>query len=616
MDLIQYDKLLDEVFYLIDSNELSSSLSLKKAPERVDSVQDLIRKAILESSIGRYKGVPYFFNGRIYEPMSPDEFGNLIYDLMKKCKLPNGDYARVEGVIKVCRRIIAGKELYPDRTIMIFRNCILDTKNRTTHKFSPQYVQMSYVDYDYNAKDIPLQWGMFLDSVLPEKEEQRILQESLGCLLINRRDAKLEHISFLYGTGANGKSVVFETVIGIFGRKNVSNYPIMSLISGGDRKKNIASMDGLWVNYSSESQIVTLAKNEDAFKALTSGEPTEARQIYGENFMAYNIPLQMVNVNALPEMGNLTHSLKRRIVIIDFKIEIPVHKQNKQLSRIFEKEYSGIFNWIMDGRDRFIKNGYEFTDRLRLDDKTDEYQANCNSVMRFMKRMKYNRVNKDITDTLPRWVNATILYRQYKKWCISNDTEAENERVFGGILGESGYQKKRMSGGISYAIYGAAVIKSIESKYTIQNRKKRENPNYEEKVPYAIDGRWYVDTYTGLCKYLGISYRTVSNWAKMGLLEGCYTKRGKFNATMVFDISLVKEAMKKMKVIKTDRERDRESFLRQKAQSKRNMTNETMKKYNSKERILLSPVDANFVTVKDELEDAARREELKKQGLI
>ena len=42
---------------------------------------------------------------------------------------------------------------------------------------------MTSVDYAYNKDAIPLQWSQFLDSVLPDKKEQRILQESLGCLL-------------------------------------------------------------------------------------------------------------------------------------------------------------------------------------------------------------------------------------------------------------------------------------------------------------------------------------------------------------------------------------------------------------------------------------------------
>ena len=227
-----YKKLVDEVFGLIDSSELSKALEPTKPSERVDGVQDIIRTAIIESSIGKYKGVPYFFNGKMYERMSYDEFGNLIYDLMKRSGLKVGDFARVNGVTEVCRKVLAGKELSPDKSIMIFKNCVLDTKTRTTHKFDKKFIQMTSVDYAYNKDAIPLQWTQFLDSVLPDKKEQRILQESLGCLLINRDEAKLEHITFLFGTGANGKSVVFETVMGVFGRENISNFPLMSL----DRK--------------------------------------------------------------------------------------------------------------------------------------------------------------------------------------------------------------------------------------------------------------------------------------------------------------------------------------------------------------------------------------------
>ena len=191
---------------------------------------------------------------------------------------------------------------------MIFKNCVLDTKTRTTH-VSTEVIQMTSVDYAYDKDAYPFQWTQFLDSVLPDKREQRILQEALGCLLINRDEAKLEHITFLYGTGANGKSVVFETVMGVFGRENISNFPLMSLISGGDRKKNIATMDGLWANYSGESQEVNISKNEDAFKSLISGEPTEARQIFGRTSWRI-IFSSIANINKMPVIRVIINAVK------------------------------------------------------------------------------------------------------------------------------------------------------------------------------------------------------------------------------------------------------------------------------------------------------------------
>lgn len=598
MDNPQYIDLLNQVFDLIDPTELKEALSLTRASERVDSVQDLIRNAIIASSIGRYKGVPYFFNGKIYEEMSHDEFGNLIYDLMKKCPLPKGDYGRVEGIIRVCKRVIAGKELRPDRSVMIFKNCVLDTKTRTTHGFHPRFVQMTSVDYDYDKNDLALQWTMFLDKVLPEKAEQRILQEALGCLLINRNDAKMEHITFLYGTGANGKSVVFETVLGVFGRKNISNFPLMSLISGGDKKMNIASMDGLWANYSPESQQVDIAKNEDGFKSLTSGEPTGARQIYGENFMAYNIPLQFANINKLPVIPNMGNAVKRRIVIIDFKVEIPPHKQDKQLSRVFKKEYSGIFNWIMDGRDRFIKNKYDFTERKLIDEKTDEYQAVGNSVTRFMNKMKYFRLNKDVVDSIPKWVNATILYSKYKKWCLDNEITPENMNNFGGILRDVGYQRRRSSEGNQYAIYGTAALTGLYYK-TVAPRTQTSNE--DSKVPYIMDGKEHINTISGISRVVGVPHQLFSLYIRVGMMEGCYVIGGQTGRTSIFDIAAVKQRLKEMDVYMTDEDRETLSEASKIESKTRGRFNMEMKKYNSKTRLYKSPVEEKLVILRNKL---------------
>ncbi len=109
MEKGKYRKLLNEVFGLMKGEKLDAALQESKSAARVDAVQDLMRAAIIRSSICKFNGTPYYFSGRIYEEMAWDDFGNLIYDLMRKCKMPNGDYSRVEGVLKVCKRVVAGK---------------------------------------------------------------------------------------------------------------------------------------------------------------------------------------------------------------------------------------------------------------------------------------------------------------------------------------------------------------------------------------------------------------------------------------------------------------------------------------------------------------------------
>ena len=68
--------------------------------------------------------------------MSYDDFSNFIYELLLKCKLPFGDYARFKSITDICLKAVSGKELTPDKSIMVFSNCVLDTKTRQTYRFN------------------------------------------------------------------------------------------------------------------------------------------------------------------------------------------------------------------------------------------------------------------------------------------------------------------------------------------------------------------------------------------------------------------------------------------------------------------------------------------------
>ena len=256
MESGKYRKLLNEVFGLMKGEKLDAALQESKSAARVDAVQDLMRAAIIRSSICKFNGTPYYFSGRIYEEMAWDDFGNLIYDLMRKCKMPNGDYSRVEGVLKVCKRVVAGKALKPDNAIVVFNNCVFDMNARRAHYFNRRWVQTTCVPYAYKPEEHVFLWRMFLDEVLPDKNMQKVLQEFLGSIFVDRRVAKMETMLVLRGSGSNGKSVVFETIMGILGRENVSNFGIGALITGNERKKNIAFINGKRLNYCSEIQAI------------------------------------------------------------------------------------------------------------------------------------------------------------------------------------------------------------------------------------------------------------------------------------------------------------------------------------------------------------------------
>ena len=599
MERENYDRLIDEVFSLINKDELSEAIKSKRSSIRVDGVQDLIRTAIIESSISRHKGLLYFFNGKIYEPLSYDEFSNLIYDLMKRCGLPLGDYSRFHSVIELCLRATSNKQLKIEQELVVFNDCVLDTRRMIKHKFDKSLVQLSSVGYKYDDMAIAPQWNIFLEVILPNRKDRTLLQEALGCLLLNR--SKTEYSVFLSGAGTISKEIIFDTMKSLFGEGSIGEIPVGLLLTGAGRKKNIALIDGLRANFSRDTVSSDITRNEDSFKSLISGEPLEAKQPLGESFMAKDVPVQFISVMEMPVLQSMNDSLRNKILIIEFKDDTTIERNSKQLSGIFKDEYSGIFNWVLEGKNRYIKNGYDFSDRSYIETKIEEHQGIGNSVLKFMYVNKYYKKNKNITDTIPRWINSIHLYNSYKKWCLDNEITPETMNNFGGILRKDGYQKRHGTNGNQYAIYGTTIKENVHSE-TVILRKKRANE--DNLIPYMIDGREYINTQAGISKQTGVSTSQISIYRKAGLLTDCYHMDG---YTLVFDIAKTKMRLKQIGKYMTEEQTEAIKQKMKEEAKKRGLFNAEMKKNNSKARIYKSPEDEMLIKIRNSIQREERK---------
>lgn len=544
-------RLIDELVQLIPESSLEDAKKYTKSQERVDAVQGLLRQAIKDSSLGILNGQIYYYGGVVYEVMEYEAFGDLIYEVFKKLKMPYGDYGRIESVIKVCRRKLSTKKLEIAKGIAVFKNCVLNTRTREVYKFSKKYVQTSQLDYEYDAEARGYLWQLFLDQVLPSKVYQQILQEYIGSLFIPRKEAKMETLMILYGNGSNGKSVVFETVLGILGKDNVTNFGIEELIGKGqERKRNIATINGKRLNYCSETRGITIDGDSGTLKALISGEPIEARHMYGENFTVDELPQIMINANKLPDLKDWTYGMKRRICILPFDVEIPVNQQNRELAKQLKEEYSAIFNWVLDGRDRFVKNGYRLTESLELQKLMDDYEAECNSAIKFMHQQGYDKAFAHVEDATPCWISSHALYVEYRKWAWVNYEPLDKPTIFGRRLTDAGYKKRRRSGGMEYAIYGEKALKRLQAENlklaTQQKRNEfynqiKNNKHISENVRNKLEEELGCMIACGdveLSQYLGqerdsdLSYHLVQS----GKLEGSYTM---YNKTRIYNLDII-----------------------------------------------------------------------------
>jgi putative DNA primase/helicase len=451
-----YRKAEHELFTLIDKEKIRAiTADEDKTMTYISKACDLIREALEKSSLSTFNGIVYCFTGRIYEPFPhKEDFANMVHELWSDLGLKKSILlAKRFLIVGILRDMVYSKEISPDSSKVVFDNGVYDVERKEfTKSVEKNCVCLTVLPYNYNSRATCPNWQMFLDSVLPKKEYQKVLQEFVGSAFIDRGVTKIETMLVLKGNGANGKSVVLGTLMGVLGKSNISNISISELIQGNDKKMNIAKINGKRLNYCPEINAERIQKESDVLKALISGEPVEARALYGNNFTAYDVPLMMCNCNRLPRITDWTNGMRRRLTVIPFDVTIPKEKQNPNLVNEFAEEYSGIFNWIIEGRDRFRLQGCRFTfcEAIKKQRDGDDTQTtatdedlavlfmldNTSSVKKVGAMLSTYR--KELYHT-PRYYSLSMLYLSYCRWCKARGMKTMKRTYFKELLIDSGY---------------------------------------------------------------------------------------------------------------------------------------------------------------------------------
>jgi putative DNA primase/helicase len=287
--------------------------------------------------------------------------------------------------------------------------------------------------------DAPL-FFKYLNKVLPKKELQQILAEYIGYVFVRQSTLKLEKALILYGSGANGKSVFFDIINALLGRQNVSTYTLQSITE--DKGYYRAKLQNKLVNYASE---INGRMQTSLFKQMVSGEPVEARPPYKEPFIMKDYAKLIFNCNELPTDVEHTHAFFRRFMIIPFEVTIPEEKQDKQLSKkIIESELSGVFNWVMDGLKRVLKNK-DFTQSDEVEQQRKIFHRESDSVQMFIGERGYS-------ESMVSWTLLKELYAKYKSYCDADGYYPVAKRKFSKRLEKAGYKKIKKSAGMSFHI--------------------------------------------------------------------------------------------------------------------------------------------------------------------
>lgn len=225
------------------------------------------------------------------------------------------------------------------------------------HDRADRMTKIMPVTYDATAR-MP-RFQEFLNRIQPDPAMQSYLQRAFGLSMLGLTE---QMMVYLYGDGANGKSVLMDLIARILG-DYAASAKIESLTgqnrrSGADATPDLVPMIGARFLRASEPE-KNVEWQEGLIKALTGGEPMLIRALQ-ENFVEVTPKFKLfVSGNHRPNFKGTDEGIWRRVKLVPFLEQIPEKERiNKaDMDAALFAEAPGVLAWMVQGAIDYLEGG-------------------------------------------------------------------------------------------------------------------------------------------------------------------------------------------------------------------------------------------------------------------
>lgn len=238
---------------------------------------------------------------------------------------------------------------------------------------------------------------------------------------------------YLWGTGANGKSVFTAVLTEILGTYSKFAAPGMLTASFRDRHPTeLAMLQGSRLVIASE-----LAKDDkldiNKLKFITGGDRLVARKM-NQDFSEFTPTFKLILVgNALPSLSSIDEAIRRRIRIIPFIVTIPPEKRDPDLVGTLLSEGDGILAWALKGCLDYQRNGLRTPACVKR--LTENHLYAADPINRFIQERC--EVGKSFC------TGSSDIYSSWRSWSIEEDEYKLTQSAFIRDLVSRGFQRRR-----------------------------------------------------------------------------------------------------------------------------------------------------------------------------
>jgi len=278
-------------------------------------------------------------------------------------------------------------------------------------------------------------WLAFLAQVTGgDAELQAYLRRVVGYALTG---VTTEHaLFFLYGTGANGKSVFANTLTALLGDyATVAPMDMFMATTGERHPTDMAGLRGARIVTSIETEQGSRWA-ESKLKALTGGDRITAR-FMRQDFFEFTPQFKLlVAGNHKPAIRNVDEAMRRRLHMVPFTVTIPPAQRDKRLPERLLAERDGILAWALQGCLEWQRVGLRPPATVLA--ATDEYFEAEDALGRWI---------EECCERGPAYLEPTAaLFASWKAWAEASGEYVGSTKRFSDNLINRGFERDRDGG--------------------------------------------------------------------------------------------------------------------------------------------------------------------------
>lgn len=389
-------------------------------------------------------GIPYRYSEGYYQELDPEYLKRMIYKAVEMSPRGGMPYppfmsvSAVNDVIAMLRatsmpvdvQLPAGSDDRYYSDLIPFDNGLYSIEDDELLPFTPNLFITHRLDALYIPSIVEHPVEEVYRGIIPDDDTRRFFFEMVGYTLFSPTMAP-PAIFLIYGPGQTGKTALQKAVTAAAGYANVSSMDLNQIsdkFSSAELLNKLMNVSGETGSGKKDGQSQV---DGELLKRLSDGQPIAVQRKYGQPFEMCNTAKLWFISNTLPDFGDTSSGLYRRLYIIPCRNEQDWDSQIH--SKIVEPEaVSWLVNKALRGYKDFIVNGRKFHESKEMKAELKAYKVQ-NPLMDFME-YRYGTMDKLVIQSKLEGVFINELHADYKQFVETSGGRPMASRKFAELV--------------------------------------------------------------------------------------------------------------------------------------------------------------------------------------